>query len=258
LRFGSARCEGSAAYDSFDCRCLNGVHASNYPLLADSVDLACGPLAVFCMSGATPTFDGEEACLPGVTSEDREGCYRTDYCGPQMPLAGDVSLVKPREVSAGCMACPDGGSDCYCFDSDSEFAFRQSTAPVVATCESSIPNCDPSAVIEPTGTASCEPLAIEPNDASMCTAGTNCLQEVTVDNRSILAKSNLNLICRREGTGMPWWCSCASGPESSRLELGAPGVNASEACRQGADACLQLGLHLGPHRGLVTPEDPLR
>jgi hypothetical protein len=175
-----------------------------------------------------------------------------------MPLTGDVGLVKPREVTAGCTPSPDGGSDCYCFDSDSEFSFRLATAPVAATCESSIPNCDPSAVIEPTGPASCEPLAIEPNDASMCTAGTSCLQEVTVDDRSILAKSNLNLMCRRQATGEPWWCSCASGSESSRLELGAPGVDASEACRQGAAACLELGLHLGPTRNLVTPEDPLR
>jgi hypothetical protein len=95
----------------------------------------------------------------------------------------------------------------------------------------------------------------------MCTAGTSCLQEVTVDNRTILAKSNLNLICRREEIGKPWWCSCASGPESSRLELGAAGVAASEACRQGAAACLQqVGLHLGRYSegDVVTPDDPLR
>jgi hypothetical protein len=257
VRFGSARCDGSDGADSFFCTCLNGLLASNYHLLADSGELACGPLVDFCMSGATPAFDGEEKCFSTYAASDSEGCHRIDSCGPQMPLTDDVSLAQFEQRNANCVAGPDGGSECSCYDNDSAFSFQLSTPPDDASCESSIPNCDPKAVIEPTAPASCEPLSLDTHGDDMCQAFLLCTQDATVDNRSIVAHGSLGLICRRAEAGMPWLCSCASAQETARLELGAPGANASQACTQASAACLEhLGLQLGPSGDPIQPPDP--
>jgi hypothetical protein len=78
---------------------LNGTLASNYGLLANSSDVACGPLADFCMSGADPVFDGYEACLPNYFTSDGEGCQRIEDCGAQMPLTDASGAWKSLRLS---------------------------------------------------------------------------------------------------------------------------------------------------------------
>jgi hypothetical protein len=257
MRFGSARCDRSDPGTSFACACSGGALTSNYDLLADSGELACAPLADFCMSGRAPVFDGEEKCSPIYATSDNEGCGRAEGCGAQMALTDDVSLAQLEERYARCEARPGGGSECSCSGPDSAFLFQLSTAPDDASCAASIPNCDPNAVVETTGPASCEFLAFDTDGDDMCRAVLSCVQDATVDNRSIVARGSMVLVCRRAETGMPWVCSCASGPETARLELGAAGADASQACNQASAAFLERpGLHLGPSVDLMEPPDP--
>ena len=256
-RFGSARCDGSDAGRSFRCTCTDG-ETNSYDLLADSSELACGPFADFCMSGETPVYDGAEACSLIYATSDSEGCQRAAGCGMQMLLTDDVSLVQSRERYANCVPRAGGGSECFCTELDSAFVFYLSAAPDYASCESSIANCDSNAVIEPTGPATCEPLAADPQGGNQCSGFAICIQPATVDDRSIEARGSVNLLCRRTAPGMPWSCSCASGQDTARFELGEPGADASEACSQGISACLeQMGLHIGPSGDTVQPPDPI-
>jgi hypothetical protein len=257
MRFGSAHCDRAALATPFDCACSNGTLMSNYAGLADSGELVCGPLADFCMSGATPVFDGEEACSPIYSNSGSDGCQRFDACGLQMPLTDDVSLARYEQRSTNCVPSPGGGSACSCSNQDSAFSFHVSTAPDDASCESSMRNCNPNAVIERTGPARCEPLAVDTGGDDMCRAVLTCDQDATVDNRSIVAHGSLIVVCRRVEAGMPWLCSCAAERETARLELGAAGANATQACNQGSAACLeQLGLHIGPAHDPIEPPDP--
>jgi hypothetical protein len=257
MRSGSVRCSGSDSTQSFRCTCSNG-EMSSYGLLADSGEVACGPLADFCMSGETPVFDGAEACSLIYATSDSQGCQRAAGCGMQMPLSQEVSLVQPVERYANCMSRPGGGSECYCSEQDAAFVFYLPTPPDDASCEASIPNCDPNAVIERLGPPVCEPLSSDPPSGDMCSGFLICVQPVTVDNRSIEARGVVNLLCRRAEPGMPWFCSCASGQDTTRFELGAADADAAQACDQGPAACLeQMGMHIGPSGDTVIPPDPL-
>jgi len=258
VRFGSARCikyEGSA---SFACSCVDGTVTQNYQLVADSGEQACGPLADFCMSGQTPDFQGKETCLPGFSSSDDEGCQRSASCGLRAALADDVSLVSLVDRYASCTPRAGGGSECSCSERDTAFLFDLATAPDDASCQSAISNCDPNAVIEPTAAASCKPLNADASSVDSCYSFSTCDQNATVDGRKLVAHGNLILSCRRTEAGQPWWCSCASGPDTSRFQLGAAGANAAQACSQGSTACLErMGLHLGPSGDPMEPPDPL-
>jgi hypothetical protein len=257
IRYGSGRCDGSGVAQPFRCTCSNGA-TSSYGLLADSSELACGPFADFCMSGETPVFDGPEACSLMYATSDSEGCYRGAGCGMQMLLTDEVSLVQGKERHASCVARPGGGSECYCSDHETVFEFYVSTAPDDASCESSIANCDPNAAIEPTGPPNCDPLSGDPPNGDLCGGVLICVQPATVDNRSIEARGRVNLLCRRAEPGMAWFCSCASGQDTTRFELGAAGADAYEACSQASTACLErMGLHIGPSGETVQPPEPL-
>jgi hypothetical protein len=257
MRFGSARCSHSDPTEGFYCACSNGTQMSNYAVLADSGELACGPLADFCMSGAKPVFDGEEACSPISSDSNADECLRLDGCGNQMPLTDDVSLVRAEQRFTNCVVSPGGGSACSCSDQDTAFLFDVSTGPDAATCEAAMRNCDPNAVIERSGPPRCEPLAVEPN-GDACRAVLTCDQDATVDNRSIVAHGSVIAVCRRAETGMPWVCSCASERETARVELGAPSASDSQACTQASAACFErLGLHIGPSMDPIEPPDPV-
>jgi hypothetical protein len=255
-RFGSARCQSSGVSRSFGCTCSDG-ETKRYELLADRSALACGPFSDFCISGESPVYDGAEVCSPSYTTWDPEGCHQASACGSQMPLTDEVSLVQTRERHANCLPRPGGGSECDCSESDSVFMFYVSAAPDAATCESAIPNCDPNAVIEPTGPATCEPLAPATQSANECGGFVMCVQPATVDNRTIEARRGVNLLCRRTAPGMPWSCGCASGRDTARFELGAPGADASAACNQAPAVCFeQMGMDIGPSGDHVQPPDP--
>ena len=258
MRFGSAHCNGDSSTRSFNCSCLNGTLTSNYGLLADSGDLACGPLADFCLSNVTPTFSGKETCVPGYFSSDSQGCQRFAYCGATFPLTDGVSLASFKERFATCVPGSGGGSECSCSESDTAFSFRLSTAPNDASCESSIPNCDRNAAIHVTGTPTCEPLYPDTSVGDTCGATLSCVQDATIDNRSIVAEGLLGLTCARAAAGMPWWCSCASGADNARFQLGSAGSTAAQACSQATAGCLEhLSVHFGPSGDLVPPPDPL-
>lgn len=259
MRFGSARCNKYVGAQSFACSCLDGTRTSNYELVAESGKVACAPLADFCMSGATPAFDGKETCLPVLFSSDSEGCQRSSNCGPQTALTDNVDLVRLQERYASCTPRSGGGSECSCSDRETAFFFDLSSAPNDANCESAIRNCDPNAVIKEAAPASCKPLSADTAGDDACHAFLTCVQNATVDDRSIVAHGNLILNCRRAEAGMPWWCSCASGQDTARIELGATSANATQACNQGATACLErMGLHLGPAGDPMEPPDPLQ
>jgi hypothetical protein len=113
-------------------------------------------------------------------------------------------------------------------------------------------------VIEPTGPATCEQQAVDTQGGDQCGAFLMCVQPATVDNQSIEARGSVGLTCRRTAAGMPWSCSCASGADTARFELGVPGAGAFEACTQATAACLeQMGMHIGPAGDTVQPPDPL-
>jgi hypothetical protein len=95
------------------------------------------------MSGATPEFVGEEACVLNYVTSDSEWCDRSEQCGPQMPLTDDVSLVELEQRYASCTSLETGGSECYCSEQDSEFSFQLPTPADDASCEASIRMCDP-------------------------------------------------------------------------------------------------------------------
>jgi hypothetical protein len=257
MRFGSVRCNGSDSGQSFRCTCENG-ETSSYGLLADSSEVACEPFADFCMSRETPVFDGEEACSLTYATTDSERCQRAAGCGPQMPLSEEVSLLQPVDRYATCVPRSGGGSECYCSQQDIVFEFHLSTPPDDASCEASIPNCDPNAVIEPTGPPVCEPLSPDPESEDTCGGYLTCLQPATVDDRSIEARGLVHLRCGRTELGMPWFCSCASGPDTARFEVGAPNADAAEACNQGSTTCLEeIDMHLGLYDDTVIAPDPL-
>jgi hypothetical protein len=256
MRFGSARCDAVDASRSFGCTCDDG-EAKSYQLHADSSALACGPFADFCMSGESPVFDGPEVCSPSLTSWGSQSCHQTAGCGLQMALTDDVSLVQVRERQASCVPRAGGGSECDCFENDTWFQFYVSAATEAATCASAIANCNPNAVIEPTGPATCEPMSLDTQGAHQCGGFSMCVQPVTVDNRSIEARGNVALLCRRIAAGMPWACSCASASDTARIELGVPGADAFEACTQATAACVeQMGMHIGPAGYTIQPPDP--
>ena len=258
MRFGSAHCNRDSLTTSFNCSCLNGSLTSYYGLLADSGELACRPLADFCMSNVTPIFGGKETCLPGYFSSDSGGCQRFAYCGATLPLTDGVSLASFKERFATCVPGSGGGSECSCSDNDSAFSFQLSTAPNDASCEASIPNCDPAAVIKPTGTPTCTPLSPDTSSGDTCGTTLSCVQGATIDNRSIVAEGLLGLACGRAAAGMPWWCTCASGADTARFQLGSAGATASQACSQATAGCLEhLGVHFGPSGDPVPPPDPL-
>lgn len=257
MRFGWGRCSGPGTAKSLSCACSDGTTTSNHELVADNIESACGALADFCMSGETPVFEGEEACLPSLFSSDSDGCQRFASCGPLMPLTDDVSLGRFKQRFASCVPKAGGGSECSCSNDDSAFQFRLSTAPDDAACEAAIPNCDPNAEFERVGEATCEPPSVESFGDDMCQAFLSCVQNATVEDRSLAAQGTLSLICRRVEEGKPWSCSCASGPDTARFELGAAGADASEACTQASASCVQrLGVHLGPAGDSMGPPDP--
>lgn len=247
MRTSSVRCTRLSSTDPFGCSCSSGAQSSNYALLADSGELACGPLADFCITGEPPAFEGKERCSGIGFSSDGDGCQRSATCGAILELTDGVSLFDPHERFASCAPRSGGGSECSCFDQESAFLFRLSTPPDDASCESALPNCDPAAVIKTTGPASCEPRSLDVNGPDRCQSLLGCVQDATVDERSIVAESNLALVCARSAAGMPWWCSCASALETARFQLGAAGSNAAQACNQAPAGCLEhLSLQIGP------------
>lgn len=257
MRFGWGRCNRSDVANPLACACSDGTQTSNHDLVTDNIESACGALADFCMSGETPVFDGEEACLPRLFSSDGEGCQRFASCGPLMRLTDDVSLGQFEQRFASCVPKAGGGSECFCSNDDSGFQFQLSTAPDDAACEAAIPNCDPNAEFERVGPATCGPPSLEDFGEDMCQAFLSCVQNATVEDRSLAAQGALSLICRRVEEGKPWSCSCASGPDTARFELGAAGADASEACTQASASCVQrLGVHLGPAGDSMGPPDP--
>ncbi|MES1187999.1 MAG: hypothetical protein ABUL60_29550 [Myxococcales bacterium] len=256
MRFGGAHCQQFDPGTAFGCACQDQ-GSTTYSLVADSAELACGPLVDFCMTGAPPVFDGAETCVPSFHSLDSEGCYRGEGCGPHMRLTDEVSLVHAEQRYATCTPRSGGGSDCSCSNQDTAFLFQLSTPPDDASCEAAIPNCNPNAVIKTTGAAICTQVP-DTSAGDTCQVVLNCTQAATIDGRSIVGLGSLAVACGRTGSGMPWACSFASGPKTARLALGAANSNASQACKQASTAFLQNpGLYLGPAGDLVTPPDPL-
>jgi hypothetical protein len=258
MRYGSSNCNRWQPGAAFACACKNGSLTTNHTLLADNGAAACGPLADFCMTGATPVFDGAEVCRSSYSSVDSEGCSRGDDCGPQMSLTADVSLVQLESRFATCAARSGGGSECSCANQDTGFLFQLSTPPNAASCEASIPNCNPRAVIKPTAPATCQEPPPDDTESDRCQVGLACVQAATVDDRSILARGSIAVICSRTAKGKPWVCAFASGPTTARLELGAASANAYQACKQATAAFLESpGVFLGPAGDLSPPPDPL-
>lgn len=258
MRFGSANCSLAVSGKSFECSCASGDMASDYDLLVDSGALDCRPLLEFCMSGTSPEFDGEEECLMTNAISSNDGCERTEACIVPTPLTDEVSLGDLEPRYANCVPRADGESDCYCSDRTSTFNFRVSQAADDSACESSMLNCAPNAVIEATGSASCEPTSLTTTAGNACEIDLDCLQDATVDGREIVAKGRLLAYCGRTDQGTNWWCSCASDQATARFPLGLPEADASQACSQAAAQCLEhLTVHLGPYGEFVQPPDPL-
>lgn len=250
MRFGSVRCDGDDTNGHFGCGCKNGSLASSYDVLANSADVACGPFSDFCISGATPVLDGEK-CAPMLSSSESGECQRFEACGPSTPLTKGVDLARLKTRFAECVTSENGGSDCSCSGEDYSFSFRLSTPPTDPSCEASIPNCDPHAVIEATGPASCDTQSLDINDADSCTAVLGCVQNATIDNRSIAVTGGITVYCSRAATGTPWSCECGSNSGSANIDLGATGANATQACTQASTSCTErLGVHLGPVTGI--------
>jgi hypothetical protein len=226
---------------------LNGALPSSYALLADSGEAACGPLVDFCMSGAAPVYSGKEVCLPEYFSSTINSCQRFAACGPTMPLADGVELAGLVTRFAGCEAS-QGGSDCSCSDSnDLVFPFHLSAPPNDASCEAAIPMCDRNAVVQTQGAVSCEPQAVDTPDVNSCERSSSCVQEATADGQPFTASGFLRLWCRRTQAGTASWCSCGSDQKTARFQLGATGANASQACTQATNGCIQRvgGVRLG-------------
>lgn len=258
MRFGSASCQRAESGKSFECGCMYGEQASEYDLLVASGELACRPLVDFCMSGATPEFEGEQECLLTHADSSSDDCVRTEVCAVPMPLTEDVNLAKVESRYANCVPATGGGADCYCSLRDASFRFRIADAPDDASCESSILNCDEEAVITGTGAASCEPTSLHTYGDNGCGVDLDCEQAATVDEREIVAYGRLVVSCARVEEGTPWWCSCASDQETTRFELGAAQADAWEVCTQAPAGCQEhLTVHLGQYGEFVQPPDPL-
>jgi len=246
-RFDSTRCDRDQSDQAFRCSCTVGTQTQNYRLVAGSGELACAPLADFCLKGEAPVYSNPEVCTS--TSSDFAGgpCFGGAECGPHLALTDQVSLADLVTRSSSCDPNPKGGSDCVCGDESSGFQFHVSEAPSAASCETALLNCNPQAVIKTTGPATCTP---PPTDdwGDWCEGNLTCSQEATVDDRSVVAQTYLDTLCRRDAPGMPWRCSCASGPKISQIQLGAPGSNGPQACSQASAICLQSpGLFIGPY-----------
>lgn len=258
MRLITASCELSESGKTYRCRCSDGGVATDYDLLVEGDTLDCQPLLDFCLSGATPEFVGAQQCLLTNGASDSDGCYRNEICVVPMPLSDDVSLVKGEPRYSSCTPLPGGGAECYCAPGDdATFMFQLPGAADEAACESSSLNCGEDAVIEAKGPPRCEPAPLTAYTDS-CESDLNCLQDATVDDREIVAEGRLLLACARTGSGMPWWCSCASDQETARFELGAPELSAGQACEQAPAGCLEhLSVHLGPYGEYIEPPDPL-
>lgn len=257
VRSAAANCNRWQPGSPFACTCEVAASRNNYALMADTGAPACESLSDFCITGATPVFGGKEVCLPTFTTSDNGECSQGADCGPTMPLTDNVSLLQLQGRSAGCSPLQGGGSECYCSDNDTGFLFQLSTAPSEASCTSSIANCDPNAVITPTGPATCGTVDPDPSASDQCTSYQTCLQPATVDGRSIVARGSLGVLCGRAGPGKPWVCSFASGRVTARLALGAPSANPGQACAQASAAFLKSpGLYLGPSGDQMVPPDP--
>ncbi len=258
LRFGSGRCRQWLPGRTFACDCLNGTEKKFHTVLADSFEPICSPFADFCSTRTEPSFEGDELCLLDYASSDGEGCGRAESCGPQLPLTEDVSLIRLDQRHASCTAAAGGGSECSCSTSSTGFNFRLATPPVDASCEAGMPMCAPSAVFERQGSPTCTPPDPGADDSDACDTFLRCEQAATVGDRGLVAYGSMNAVCRRLAPGQPWFCSCASGPDTARFELGATGANANQACAQASAACLQEpGLYLGMSADPMSPPDPL-
>ena len=258
LRSVSARCDREQSHQAFRCSCTVDTQAQNYRLVAENGELACVPLANFCMKGEPPVYSNPEVCVGASSLLDDGSCWGGDECGPQLTLTDQVSLADLATRSVSCDPNPQGGSDCMCGDEESAFQFHLSESTSAASCDASVPNCNPQAVIKTTGPPTCTP---PPSDdwGDWCEADLSCSQQATVDDRSLVARAFLGVLCRRDGAGMPWRCSCASGPKTSQVPLGAPDANGPQACSQASTVCLQsLGLFIGPYVDpMPGPPEPL-
>jgi hypothetical protein len=257
-RFDSTRCDREQSDEAFRCSCTVGTQTQQYRLVAASGELACAPLADFCMKGEAPVYSNPEVCTSTSSNVDGGRCWGGAECGPHLALTDQVNLADLATRTASCDPNAKGGSDCVCGDESSAFQFHVSGAPSTASCETALLNCNPQAVIKTTGPATCTP---PPTDdwGDWCEANLICNQDATVDNRSLVALAYLDVLCLRDGEGLPWRCSCASGPKVSQVPLGAPGASGPQACSQASAVCLESpGLLIGTYRDpLPGPPDPV-
>jgi hypothetical protein len=209
------------------------------------------------MSDAPPDDEGSEECFLKKAASSEEGCEREEYC--VAPVRVDDTLVGVAEARyANCAPYIGGGSDCYCSTRSTSFGFRVSGEPDDGTCQASIQKCDRGAALELKGSATCEPTSADSPVSTACNADLDCAQSATVDGREIVAKGRLLVACGRVDEGAPWWCACASDQKTTRFELGAPEIEASDACHAATESCIEgLPVQFGPYGEFVPAPDPL-
>ncbi len=237
VRIIDASCRRDGTGNTFGCTCQEDGATDRYTLRANGSDLACGPLADFCMSGATPEFIEEGACMLNSFMADSKTCNRVDDCGAQMPLTDDVSLLELQRRHATCGSLEGGGSKCSC----GGLLFQLPTPANSTSCESSISICDPNAVIVPKDLLSCEPPSVRLSGGNQCDASLMCLVDATVDGQSVPFYGDVQIHCRRAETDMPWVCWFHSRQNSGDIdiEVGA-GADPTQACTDASAAILEL------------------
>lgn len=255
-RYGSVECSRVTFPDAISCgfRFNETSRSDDLGVFSDSP--SCSSLVEFCMKTTAPAFDGPRTCLPAQATSTPDGCQRSELCTLPLPSTETAGFPSIESRYASCEPGAGGVSTCYCSVASSSFMFQVASAPDDAACAATITSCEPTADIQATAAATCQPTShTESSDA--CDADLSCTEPATVDGREVVADGRMLVRCGRAQRGWPWSCSCASDQLTATFSLGSPTATPAQACSQAPQECLKhIPVHVGPYGPTVDAPDP--
>lgn len=232
----------------FGCSCETSP-PQGYTVLANSTPASCRAALDFCLTGKQPAFVPTSACATSAESPSADSCKSLQLCGPQMQLSAAASLVDgslQRRVS--CSPLESGVFACDCeLDSSEPIGSGYSFHVAAVSPNSCDPaQCRPDVVPVATGPmGECQPLTSELS-SNACTVAFACPVPASTAGHAMTIDAPLNVQCAKRVSDNTWWCACGSGPNTTRVELGAAS-DSEAACALAPPLCLaQMSLQLGP------------
>lgn len=255
-RYGTVECEPSSFPDAISCTFRVNDKSTSSDLGVFSDTASCRSLAEFCMKTTAPGFDEPRTCLLAQATSTADGCQRSELCTSPLPATESPGFPSVESRYATCEPATGGGATCYCSVAQSYFSFHVASAPDDANCAATITSCEPTADIQPTDAATCQPTS-HTESSDTCDADLSCSEPATVDGRDVVADGRLLVSCARAQRGQPWSCSCASDQLTATFSLASATATPAQACGQAPQECVKhIPVHLGPYGPFKGPPDP--